>query len=90
MITPDAVVKRALDVRVRRIGDKQLVARGPKVMELNEVAAAVWSLADGTRSAQQISVAVADEYEVSPEEALADVLEFVTGMVGAEFMKVCG
>ena len=88
MIGPDAVVKRALDARARRIGDNQLVARGQEVKELNEVAAVVWRLADGTRSARQISEEVAGEYEVSPEEALADVLEFVTEMVQADFMKV--
>jgi Coenzyme PQQ synthesis protein D (PqqD) len=88
MIGADTVVKRALDARARRVGDKQLVARGQAVKELNEVAAMVWRLADGSRSARQISDEVVAEYEVSPEEALADVVEFVTEMVAEDFMKV--
>jgi hypothetical protein len=87
VIGPDTVVKRALDARVRRIGDKQLVARGQAVMELNEVAAVVWRLADGDRTVRQISDEVVAEYDVSPDEALADVVAFLTEMTGADFMK---
>jgi Coenzyme PQQ synthesis protein D (PqqD) len=90
MISPDDVVKRALDTRARRIGNMQLIARGPAVKELNEVAAVVWRLADGTRSARQISAQIVAEYEVSPQEALTDVVEFLTEMVDADFMKVRG
>jgi hypothetical protein len=90
VIGPEDVVGRALDARTRRIGDKQLVARGQAVKELNEVAAVVWRLADGTRSARQISGEIVAEYEVSPDEALADVVELLTEMVDANFMKVRG
>jgi hypothetical protein len=88
MIDPDAVVGRALSARTRRVGDKQLVARGQNVMELNEVAAAIWKMADGRRTAMQIGEQLAAEYEVSTEEALADVVEFVSEMIGANFMTV--
>jgi uncharacterized ferredoxin-like protein len=90
VIGPDDVVKRALDARTRRVGAQQLVARGPAIRELNEVAATVWKLADGTRSARQISAEIVADYEVSPEEALADVMEFLAEMVDADFMKVRG
>jgi hypothetical protein len=86
VIAPDSVVSRALDARVRRVGDKQLVARGQQILELSDVASVVWRLADGKRSAQEISAGVVAEYEVSPEEALADVVEFLTEMVDASFM----
>jgi hypothetical protein len=88
VIEPGTVVSRALDTRARRVGDKHLIARGPEVREFNDVASAVWRLADGKRSAQEISVEVADEYDVSQEEALSDVMEFLTEMVGASFMRV--
>ena len=86
MIAPESLVKRALDARVRRVGGTQMVARGQEVMELNEVAAIIWKLADGSRSVADISAAVVAEYEVSPEEALTDVSDFVTDMVSAGFL----
>jgi hypothetical protein len=86
MIEPGSVVKRAFDVRTRRIGDKQLIARSEDVKELNDVAAVIWRLADGVRSARMISEGVAAEYDVNPEEALDDVIEFLTEMTGAQFM----
>ena len=88
MIGADTVVKRALDARVRQIGERQLVARGRDVLELNELAAVIWRLADGSRSAAEIGQAVAAEYDVPPEAALADVLEFLTELADARFLTV--
>jgi hypothetical protein len=88
MIKPDSVVRRALDVRTRRIGNKQLIARSEDVKELNDVAAVIWRLADGVRSARIISEGVAAEYDVNTEEALADVIEFLIEMTGDQFMEV--
>jgi hypothetical protein len=88
MIEPATVVKRAFDVRARKVKDKQLVARGNEIVELNEVAAVMWRLADGSRSAAQIGERIAEEYEVSPDEALADTTEFLHEMVEAGFLRV--
>jgi hypothetical protein len=87
MIGPDSVVKRAYDVRTRRIGNKQLIARGEDLKELNDVAAVIWRLSDGVRSVRVISEGISAEYDVSPEEALNDVIEFFTEMTGAQFME---
>jgi Coenzyme PQQ synthesis protein D (PqqD) len=88
VIGAKTVVKRALDARVRQVGDRQLIARGQQVLELNELAAVIWRLADGSRSAADIGQAVAEEYEVPPDEALADVLEFLTELADARFLTV--
>lgn len=87
MITPNSVVKRAYDVRNRQIGNKQLIARGEDVRELNDVAAVIWRLSDGVRSVGQIGDSIATEYEVSSEEALIDVIQFLTEMSDAHFMQ---
>jgi hypothetical protein len=47
-----------------------------QVKVLNPVGARIWSLADGSRSIAQIAQVICDEYEVDPEQAQADVLEF--------------
>jgi hypothetical protein len=87
MIDPDSVVNRAYDVRTRRIGNKQLIARSEDVKELNDVAAVIWRLADGVRSARMISEGVSAEFDVTAEEALNDVIEFLTEMTGGQFME---
>lgn len=88
MIDRDTIAERALDVRVRRIGESQMIARGADVRELNDVAAVVWKLANGTRSMHQISEEVVAEYDVGQTEALEDAIEFVSEMVEAGFMQV--
>ncbi len=88
MIPADHIVKRAIDVRARKVSDRHLVARGDDVRELNEVAAIVWKLADGTRSVAQISQRITEEYEVSGDEALADVTELVADLADGGFVSV--
>ena len=48
-----------------------------QVQVLNEVGAHVWELIDGARSVTEIAQAIAEEFDVSLQEASADVLEFV-------------
>lgn len=43
------------------------------VYVLNETASSIWSLIDGARTSREIAVAIAEEYDVSLEEAEADV-----------------
>lgn len=48
---------------------------------LNEVGARIFELSDGTHSIRDIVQSVADEYEVAPQQAEQDVLEFVQKLV---------
>ncbi|HYZ88395.1 MAG TPA: PqqD family protein [Myxococcales bacterium] len=45
--------------------------------ELNEVAARIWTLCDGRRTARDIAAVIVDEFEVDAETARRDVAEFV-------------
>ncbi|MBI3669637.1 MAG: PqqD family protein [Acidobacteria bacterium] len=47
------------------------------VHELNATASFVWMQANGERTPEEIAVLLAAEYEVAPEEALADTRELV-------------
>lgn len=49
-----------------------------QVKVLNPVGARIWSLADGSRSIAQIAQVICDEYDVDPQQAQADALEFFT------------
>ncbi len=48
-----------------------------QVMVLNEVGGRIWELVDGSRTVTDIARILVDEYEVSEEQALQDVMEFV-------------
>jgi hypothetical protein len=48
-----------------------------KIEVLNEVGARIWSLSDGSRTIAEISAAICAEYNVNPDDAQRDVLEFI-------------
>ena len=52
-----------------------------KVKVLNEVGAHIWELADGTRTIEQIVALLCSEYQVDPDQAQADTLEFIGELV---------
>lgn len=77
------VVSRRIDTEVifvpirRQIGDLQCI------YTTNEVGGRTWDLIDGKRSLQEILAIIVDEYDVTPDEAKADVEEFVKQLVEA-------
>ena len=48
-----------------------------EVNVLNPIGSIVWDRMDGTRTVAQIIEAVVEEYEIAPERARLDVLEFI-------------
>jgi hypothetical protein len=76
---------RADNIVSRRIGEEIILdpvhARGDDVdsiYSLNEVGARIWKLLDGTRTLEEISSVVTNEYDVAAGEAKRDVEEFVS------------
>jgi hypothetical protein len=57
-----------------------------KVKVLNEVGARIWSLADGSRDLSAIAGILCQEYQVGQEEAEADVLQFVSGLLESNIL----
>ena len=53
------------------------VADLESIYTLDEVAARIWELIDGQRRVEEIRDAIVEEYEVSPDVAEADLIEFV-------------
>lgn len=56
---------------------RQNVADLESIYTLDEVAARIWELIDGQRRVEEIRDAIVEEYEVSPDVAEADLVEFV-------------
>lgn len=72
-------VARSKQVAARMLGDEMVImsASDSTLFTLNTVATVIWNAADGTRTLQEISEQVSEEFEVSPEMALADAKELV-------------
>ena len=50
------------------------------VYTLNETGAFIWEQIDGKKSVAEIIEAVISEYEISPEEAERDMMEFIENL----------
>lgn len=70
--------KRCEDGIWRDIGGEVVILdeEGTQACFLNETAALIWTLADGTRPVEEIAELLCDRFEVSFEEAVSDVQEF--------------
>ena len=77
-------MKRKADFIMQNIGGENLlVPLGAQVMDLNglitlnDTAACVWELLAQERTADELTAAVAERFDVTPEHAHADVQTFV-------------
>lgn len=82
-----SVPRRRLDSRVRTMRGKTLVAGARQALELDETATFIWRRLDGTATVGQIAEALAAEYDVDAETALADVIELVSDLVECEVVE---
>jgi hypothetical protein len=58
------------------------------VRMLNKTASAIWSLADGTRDLDDIASAICEAFDVTGEEARADVEGFCSELVEAGLLTL--
>ncbi len=74
-----SVVRRKQGAESARLGSDCVVldAAGQMLRGLNDTAARVWELADGTKSIAEISQQIATEYSLPAAPVLRDVLSFV-------------
>jgi hypothetical protein len=77
-------LKRTPDVIERQVADETFLlpvrgelARTVEMFALSEVGRFVWSRADGSRGVPELVAEVVDAFDVSEEQARADVGEFV-------------
>jgi Coenzyme PQQ synthesis protein D (PqqD) len=82
----DLKPRRAPDARVRKVRGQVLVAGNTETYELSEVAAAIWDLADGTRSVDEIATTLTDDYDVTLETALHDVQALLAELTEARLL----
>ncbi len=65
-----------------RVGDLDFI------YTLNETSASAWQLIDGRTPLSQIIACIGDEYDVSRDEATADLLELIDSLQSAGLIQI--
>lgn len=60
------------------------------IYTLNEIGSTIWQLIDGKNNVRQIIEAVTNDYEVTPERAEKDTLEFLKCLEETGLIRTCG
>jgi hypothetical protein len=81
--------QRADRVPWRQIDGRAVIVqpRLGQVHELSEVATLLWSKADGQRSLDDLAALVAEEFEVTADEAAGDAREFFDHLAGIGLIR---
>jgi Coenzyme PQQ synthesis protein D (PqqD) len=83
VIPAEAQPRRSLDARTRNFRGTLLVASREQALQLSDVAAAVWRLADGKRTFADIAQTIAREHSADVEQVAADIRELLLELVAA-------
>lgn len=91
----DKCYTRDASVVFRKIGEelilvpiKQKAGEVESIYTMNEVAARIWELIDGIKTLGVIRNTIVDEFEVSPAEAEADLIQFLQQLEDIGAVKV--
>ena len=85
----DRVASRKIVDEVILVPLRDSVAEMENLYSLNEVAARVYELVDGRRAVRDICSVIVEEFDVSPEQAEADVSQFVEQLESIHAIEVC-
>ena len=79
---------RCVDVLSRPVGEDHLLVNLllKQYHVLNEAAGCIWELADGTRTIDQITAAVASRYEKDASDVRPDVVDTIDGLVELQLL----
>ena len=87
----DKVYKKSDSIVFRKIADefilvpiRQNVGDLESISTLNEVAARIWELIDGKKKVREIKDKIIEEFEVTPEQAEKDLIEYLQQLEGIE------
>jgi hypothetical protein len=77
------------DTAHRKLEDEALVVhfRSSFFYNFNPVAARIWECCDGQHSVPQIAAELAEEYDVTLEEATRDCQEFIEGLAAEGLLE---
>jgi len=88
LIRSRAVVARVVGGETLVVPVRARVGDLASIYSFNGTGTLIWSLLDSPKSISEISAAVSQKYEVAPEQAEHDVMEFVGEMKGVGLVEV--
>lgn len=83
----EEVVSRAVGLESILVPIRNNVGNLDFVYTLSPVAARIWTLIDGIRTADEIVDAIAAEYDVERDMAMADLAELVSDLAGVSLLS---
>ncbi len=90
----DKVYKKSDSIVFRKIADefilvpiRQNVGDLESISTLNEVAARIWELIDGKMKVREIKDKIVGEFEVTPQEAEKDLIDYLKQLEKIEAIK---
>ncbi len=90
----DKVYKKSDSIVSRKIADefilvpiRQNVGDLESISTLNEVAARIWELIDGKMKVREIKDKIIEEFEVTPQQAEKDIIEYLKQLEKIEAVK---
>lgn len=89
-ISDSSSIRRAEQVASRAIAGKMVLMKAPisTLNTLNGVAGFIWEKLDTPKTIDELAKLIADEYEVSLDEAVVDLLSFVKDMLRKELIEL--
>lgn len=90
----DKIYKQADNIITRKVLDETLlvpisgeIASMDELYSLNDTGAFIWQVLDGNRTLADIVRELEREYDVSPEETEADLVEIITELIDTGLVK---
>jgi hypothetical protein len=80
---------RTDDIIWHRINDDIVIIKddGQSIHVLNKTAAFIWEMCDGNGGIDEIAAKLCERFDVSPEEALADIRETIEDLTKIGVLK---
>jgi pyrroloquinoline quinone biosynthesis protein D len=90
MIDNASVPRRSERVLSQHVGDTSVLLdpRSGEYYSLDEVGARIWDLCDGSRSAEQIALALSEEYDADLVTIQEDVVRLLSELQAAKLVDI--
>jgi hypothetical protein len=83
----DSIVSRKIADEFILVPIRQNVGDLESISTLNEVAARIWELIDGKKKVREIKDKIVEEFDVTPQQAEKDLIEYTKQLEKIEAIK---
>jgi hypothetical protein len=90
MVSRDSYINRSGRAAYRLIDNEAMVVvpRSNKLYVFNHVGSRIWEMANGEIGIGEVARAICDEFDVTYEQAIKDIIEFVEDLSQKQLLEV--